>query len=151
MKKPESFLLVDDDADDALLFKETLESLDSGLNFQYAQNGLEALDLLQKKEQPLPDAIFLDLNMPRMDGKECLLRLKADEHLKHLPVIIYTTSLRSTDIEDTIQKGAVCFIAKPTSTKELKKLLAFIAENLYDNFERKLNSVSSNFNTFIVC
>jgi len=151
MKKPESFLLVDDDADDALLFKETLESLDSGLNFQYAQNGLEALDLLQKKEQPLPDAIFLDLNMPRMNGIEFLTEIRKMKEFEGIPVIIYTTSLRSTDIEETIQKGAVCFIAKPTSTKELKKLLAFIAENLYDNFERKLNSVSGNFNTFIVC
>src|SRR5215471_2357678 len=127
MKRPQSFLLVDDDTDDALLFKEVLASLDAPVNFKYAQNGLDALDLLQTKTQTLPDAIFLDLNMPRMDGKECLTRLNSDEYLKHLPVIIYTTSLQSSDIEETIQKGAVCFIAKPTSMKELRKILSFVA------------------------
>jgi CheY-like chemotaxis protein len=151
MKKPKSFLLVDDDSDDALLFKEVLESLDSPIEFQYAQNGLEALDLLHKETETLPDAIFLDLNMPRMDGKECLVKLKTDENLQQLPVIIYTTSLQSSDIEETIQKGAVCFIAKPTSMKELRKILSFIAENLYNNFGKKLSSVSDSFNTFIVC
>lgn len=146
-----SFLLVDDDTDDSLLFKEVLENLETPIDFQHAENGLEALSLLQKKTPTLPDAIFLDLNMPRMDGKECLVRIKSDEHLKHLPVIIYTTSLQSSDIEETIQKGAACFIAKPTSMKELKKILSFIAENLYNNFEKKLSAVCSSFNTFIVC
>jgi CheY-like chemotaxis protein len=151
MKKLKSFLLVDDDADDALLFKEILENLNAPVAFQHALNGVEAIDLLQKEVYTLPDVIFLDLNMPLMDGKECLVNLKNDERFKHLPVIIYTTSLQSSDIEETIQKGAVCFIAKPTSINDLTRILSFIAENINNNFEKKLNAVSNDFNTFIVC
>ena len=151
MKKTKSFLLVDDDVDDALLFQEILENLNAPVAFQHAQNGVEAIDLLQKEVYTLPDVIFLDLNMPLMDGKECLVTLKSDERFKHLPVIIYTTSLQSSDIEETIQKGAVCFIAKPTSINDLKRILSFIAENINNNFEKKLNAVSNDFNTFIVC
>jgi CheY-like chemotaxis protein len=151
MKKPTSFLLVDDDADDALLFKEILESFDVPVDFQYAQNGVEALHFLKKERYALPDVIFLDLNMPMMDGKECLSNIKSDERFKHLPVIIYTTSLQSSDIEETIQKGAACFIAKPTSVSDLKRILSFVAENLYNDFEKRLNAVSNDFNTFIVC
>ena len=150
MKKPLFFLLIDDDIEDTFIFKEVLESMESQINFQNAKDGLEALQLL-KDSVELPDTIFLDLNMPRMNGKECLAKLKSDPHLKQVPVIIYTTSLQSSDIEETLQKGATCFIAKPTSIKDLKKILSFIAENLYNNFEKKLNAVSDSFNTFIVC
>jgi CheY-like chemotaxis protein len=151
MKKATCFLLVDDDADDALLFEEILGSFDEPVEFQYAQNGVEALRLLKKERFELPDVIFLDLNMPMMDGKECLINIKKDERLKHLPVIIYTTSLQSSDIEETIQKGASCFIAKPTSLNDLKRILSFVSQNLYNDFEKKLNAVSNDFNTFIVC
>jgi CheY-like chemotaxis protein len=150
MKKPISFLLVDDDADDALLFKEVLESLESRIDFQHAKDGLEALNLLQETGAR-PNAIFLDLNMPGINGKELLVRLKSDDRLRHLPVIIYTTSLHSSDIEETIQKGATCFIAKPTNINDLKRMLSFISENLDNNFQKKLDAASNDFNTFIVC
>ena len=72
-------------------------------------------------------------------------------NIKQTAVIIYTTSLQSSDIEETIQKGAACFIAKPTSLNDLKRILSFVAQNLYNDFEKKLNAVSNDFNTFIVC
>lgn len=118
------FLLVDDDLDDTFLFEEMLQQVNTSVIFQNATNGKEALDRLRAANAQLPDIIFLDLNMPRMDGRQCLAELKDDPRLKHIPVIIYTTSAHPKDITQTLQNGAACFITKPTDTRELKNILA---------------------------
>jgi CheY-like chemotaxis protein len=120
------YLLVDDDFDDALVFADVLKEVDAHMRFEHASNGMEALELLSKRASHLPDMIFLDLNMPRMNGKECLREIKANGNYKHIPVIIYTTSSLSADIEETFIMGATCFVTKPTSVKELKKILSTI-------------------------
>src|SRR5690349_6973227 len=108
-----TFFLVDDDIDDASLFQETLSNVNSAIRFAHAADGQEALDQLLSKSIS-PDLIFLDLNMPRMDGKQCLALIKQEDELKDIPVIMYTTSSQSQDIEETMLKGAVCFITKPS-------------------------------------
>jgi CheY-like chemotaxis protein len=86
--------------------------------------------MLWKENAVLPDLILLDLNMPKMDGKQCLDELKKDERLSQIPVFIYTTSSQSKDIEYTLQLGAECFITKPSSARDLQTLLAIIAPNM---------------------
>ena len=149
MMKQRSFLLVDDDPDDVFLFGEVLHDVDPSIEFRTASNGQEALDLLKSSAAP-PDLIFLDLNMPRMGGMECLSILKADRALKDVPVIIYTTSSQSKDIEETIQKGAVCFITKPSNMKELTEILSIINQSLPANLESAIRSLSNKGTYFVI-
>ncbi len=151
MTKTLSFLLVDDDTDDTSLFKEVLEEVNPSINFNSAKDGQQALKILKSEEAKLPDIIFLDLNMPRMGGKECLTEIKSDEKLHKIPVIMYTTSSQSKDIEETMQKGAICFITKPTNMNELKDILSSIAGNVHTNLIKTLQFLSNNTSTFIVC
>lgn len=151
MTKFARFFLVDDDSDDTSIFQEVLQEVNPSIHFSSAADGQEALNTLRVKTDSLPDVIFLDLNMPRMGGKECLAALKKDDHLRHIPVIMYTTSSQSKDIEETMLKGAMCFITKPTNLKELKNILTQIAQNVHGNLEKSLRTLSDTSSTFIVC
>lgn len=149
-----TFLLVDDDIDDTFLFREVLNDVAPQINLRTAANGQEALDVLTAISidgAPLPDLIFLDLNMPRMDGKQCLVQLKASDALQHIPVIMYTTSSHSRDIEETMQNGAVSFITKPSHVSDLKTILSSLASNVRHNLHPALRKLSETQNTFIVC
>lgn len=149
MSKTKRFLLVDDDMDDAMVFGEVLAEVDPGIGFQTAPNGQEALEQLLQPGAPLPDLIFMDLNMPRMDGKQCLFEIKNNAQLQHIPVMMYTTSSHSADIEQSMQLGAICFITKPSDFKELKTILSIIAANAH-NLSRALQLLSQQ-STWILC
>lgn len=151
MTKYLRFLLVDDDPDDIYIFKEVLREVNPSINFNSAADGREALSILKQQQNNFPDVIFLDLNMPRMDGKECLAELKKDPQLQRIPIIMYTTSSQSKDIEETMLKGAICFITKPTNLKELKNILSSISQNVHGNLEKSLRILSDTSTTFIVC
>ena len=153
MSLPTTFLLVDDDIDDTFLFREVLNDVAPHIDLRTASNGQEALDLLLNlaTENNLPDLIFLDLNMPRMDGKQCLSLLKANDQLQHIPVIMYTTSSHSRDIEETMQKGAVSFITKPSHVSDLRTIVGSLAGNVRNNLQKTLKELSTTQNTFIVC
>lgn len=146
-----TFLLVDDDIDDTFLFREVLSEVAPNITLRTAANGQEALDVLALETYPLPDLIFLDLNMPRMDGKQCLTALKNDARLQKVPVIMYTTSSHSRDIEETMQQGAISFITKPSHIGDLRTILSALAENAHHNLEKALRNLSNTQNTFIVC
>ncbi len=143
-----TFLLVDDDKDDTSLFEEMLQQINSAVRFRWAKDGQEALDQLRTGDS-FPDLIFLDLNMPRMDGKEFLARVKADEKIRDIPVVIYTTSSQSRDVEETMQSGAACYIAKPSNIKELKAILSSIVESIPHNLGKVLRKLSINTKTFM--
>lgn len=121
-------MIVDDDEDDREFFCEAVDKINNTVRCMNVENGEKALQYLQDEMHVMPDYIFLDLNMPRLDGKECLIQLKKIEHLKQIPVIIYTTSSHPLDREQTIQLGAHGFMRKHTEFKnlcnELKKWLA---------------------------
>jgi CheY-like chemotaxis protein len=151
MPQPQTFLLVDDDIDDTFLFREVLSEVAPQVALRTAVNGQEAIESLLAPAQPLPQLIFLDLNMPKMDGKQCLLALKQDERLQHIPVIMYTTSSHSRDIEETMQNGAISFITKPSHISELRIILSSLANNTGSNLEKTLRHLSQSQNTFIVC
>lgn len=132
MSKPLSILIIDDDADDKEMFCEVISDIGSSINCSTAANGYEALRWLQKVEV-LPNFIFLDLNMPRMNGKQFLVQLKKIEKLSSIPVIIYTTSKLEQDREETIELGAVHFVTKPSSVSDLRKELEFVFEKKYED------------------
>ena len=112
-------LLVDDDADDRKYFSAALKEIEPSAECISAKDGREALDILHDEQQTLPDYIFLDLRMPRVNGRLCLKEIKATERLKHIPVIVYTTSQDLIEAVEMESQGVVKFITKPTSTEEI--------------------------------
>ena len=118
-----SILIVDDDEDDINLFVEAVNEIDKSMGCFKAKNGEDALARLDALEM-LPDVIFLDLNMPRMNGRETLERLKASERYKHIPVVIYSTSNAQQDKDDTAKLGASDYLTKPDSFTDLCIALA---------------------------
>ena len=122
MSRTIRIFVVDDDLDDTEIFQEVLSFIDPTIQCSTAENGRDALDKLSRVTF-IPDLIFLDLNMPRMDGKECLRKLKENLLLRSIPVIIYTTSSQSKDIEETMAAGAIKFITKPLNVNDLEKIL----------------------------
>lgn len=115
-------LLADDDDDDRYFFAQAIQELSGTIKLSTANDGTELLRLL-KDTVELPDIIFLDLNMPRKNGLECLEELRQNVHLKNIPVIIYSTSSHPRQVEDTYIKGANLFIQKPDSYTGIKKVL----------------------------
>lgn len=105
-------LLVDDDEDDSEIFAMAVSEADSSIDCVFATDAIAALAMLENKSF-VPDFIFLDLNMPLMSGKECLVEIKKRQHLSATPVIIYTTSGSQKDMDETHELGASFFITKP--------------------------------------
>lgn len=119
MAKNRTILIIDDDDDDRALFVDAMREIDSTIQCISANDGHDALKLLKNEKTSLPDYIFLDLNMPRLNGKQCLTEIKRSSRLGHIPVIIYSTSGRKEDIEETKKLGARHFITKPTLFNEI--------------------------------
>lgn len=119
-----TILIVDDDMEDQELLREAIKEVDTSVHCLSAKNGEEALDMLHTLLQNPPHLIFLDLNMPRMNGKNFLRKLKQLDVLNKIPVIIYTTSKMQADIEETQQLGARQFISKPNSFEEIVRIVS---------------------------
>jgi CheY-like chemotaxis protein len=122
-------LLIDDDRDDAELFKEALFEINSSIVFEHYEDSKAGLKLLLEKQTDLPDLIFLDINMPIVSGWQCLTEFKKTEHLKHIPVILFTTSSQTKEKEIADELGAEGFITKPNEYKALKELLSSVITN----------------------
>ncbi len=118
-------LIVDDDPDDRELFCEAVAQIDYTIHCSQAKNGDEALKMLENNVM-LPDYIFLDLNMPRMDGRQCLKKLKTCPLLQKIPVVIYSTSKLQGDIDETAKNGAVYFITKPSKLAHLQDAIRLV-------------------------
>jgi CheY-like chemotaxis protein len=119
-------LLVDDDSDDTELFSEAIGEIDSSVLCHCASDGMEALEKLSEKKIETPDLIFLDINMPEMNGWQFLERVKGNHRLKDIPVIIYTTSSTKSDLLHARTSGALCFVTKPANYGRLKKILEIV-------------------------
>ena len=111
-------LNVDDDQEDREFFCEALREIDPSIVCLTAESGMEALSLLQR-QTPTPDYIFLDINMPMMDGKQCLKVLKNIPEFAAIPVIMYSTSTDSREIRECYKLGAEDFLIKPHSYEKL--------------------------------
>lgn len=115
--------LIDDDDDDQEIFALALSSIDTDIHCITANDGIEALNKLNIDSDFIPDFIFLDLNMVRMNGRECLTEIRKLPRLKETPVIIYSTSSEEKDITETKLLGATDYIVKPPSISILIKRL----------------------------
>lgn len=118
--KPTVVLIIDDDIDDRDFLKEAISEYDKDVVFRECKNGVEAVDTLTKDHKPAPDFIFLDLNMPLMNGRQCLSQLSEMDYLTGTPVIIYTTSAKPEEDEDLTGPGPVHFVTKPSRLAELR-------------------------------
>jgi len=116
-------VLADDDTDDCLFFRDVLDELEVTVALTMVGDGEELMQLLLSKEVPTPDAIYLDLNMPRKNGYECLLEIKKHIALKKLPIIIYSTSLNEDVVDRVYNSGASYYIQKPAEFKALKAVI----------------------------
>lgn len=122
-------MLIDDDRDDAELFKEALSEINSSIVLVYHQDSRTALKQLQDSSSDLPELIFLDINMPVVSGWQCLTEFKNSEHLKDIAVIMFTTSSQPREKEIAKELGAQGFITKPSDYETLKKLLSSVINN----------------------
>ena len=116
-------LLADDDIDDCTFFEDALEELSISATLLTVNDGVQLMNFLSAKSDNLPDALFLDLNMPRKSGFECLSEIKLIDKLKDLPVIIFSTSLNIEVVDLLYQKGANYYIRKPGEYDKLKKVI----------------------------
>ena len=116
-------LLIDDDLDDHEIFSIALTESGFSVELRCAHDGADALTQLRTGNGDKPDFIFLDLNMPKMNGKECLCQLKNDVALRDIPVVIYSTSAEIRDMISAQQLGAFAYIVKSASIRELSMAL----------------------------
>ncbi|QRY55497.1 response regulator [Sphingobacterium siyangense] len=117
--------LADDDSDDRELFQEALIDLDATSELMLFKDGSEVITALPKIRY-VPDFLFLDLNMPIMDGRDTLVKIRKNHRYDPLFVVIYSTSAAARDIKDCMQLGANGYLVKPTSFKALKAGIADI-------------------------
>lgn len=120
---PLHILLADDDEDDRLIFKEAINEVRVKTKLTVVNDGVQLMEYLQETEDDLPHIVFLDLNMPRKGGIECLREIRSDARLRDLSIAIYSTSASEEDIEDTFVKGANVYIKKPNDFNTLVKVL----------------------------
>ncbi|MFT4641290.1 MAG: chemotaxis family two-component system response regulator Rcp1 [Verrucomicrobiales bacterium] len=125
-EKKAIILLIEDNPADIRLMLEILKEGEIPTDFHVATDGEEALAFLRKEggfaTKPRPEIIFLDLNLPKKDGREVLKEIKSDYALKRIPVIVMTTSGAKEDIESAYDHHANCFITKPVDLEEFMKV-----------------------------
>ncbi len=117
-------ILADDDEDDRIFFKDAFDELKITTKVNTYNDGVELMNHLNQEDILLPNVLFLDLNMPRKNGMECLKEIKSNSRFKDIAVAIYSTSSSEEDIENTFVLGANIYIKKPSDFNELKKTLS---------------------------
>ena len=123
-------LLIEDSPGDVRLTQEAFRDTNTAVHLHVATDGVEAMAFLKHEgsqaASPRPDLILLDLNLPRMDGREVLANIKADDGLKMIPTVILTTSVAEADIEKSYQLQANCYLTKPVQLDEFESLVKSI-------------------------
>ena len=115
---PKRILYADDDLDDKTWVIEACKAIGSDLNIDFVENGRQALQYLDNKKGDLPSLIVLDLNMPELDGRQTLQRIKAHTDYSAIPVVIVTTSSNKVDMEICKRLGAALYLVKPDKHAE---------------------------------
>ena len=127
---PIEVLLVEDSPGDVRLTKEAFHAANVSIHLHVACDGLEAMDFLRREgvhaKAPRPDIILLDLNLPKMDGREVLARIKEDANLRTIPTVILTTSDAEPDIVRSYQLQANCYLSKPVQLEAFENLVKSI-------------------------
>ena len=127
MDKIRNILLVEDSPGDVRLTQEAFRTVDEALRLHVAVDGVEAISFLRRQgvhtDAPRPDLILLDLNLPRMDGRQVLAEIKRDEDFKTIPTVVLTTSDAQDDIETVYQLRANCYFTKPVEYDAFESLV----------------------------
>jgi two-component system, chemotaxis family, response regulator Rcp1 len=130
--RPVDILLIEDNPGDVRLTKEALRDAKVSNEIFVARDGVEAMEFLQRKGRfsimPLPDLILLDLNLPKKDGREVLAEIKQDPILKHIPVVVLTTSKADEDIIKTYNLHANAYITKPVDLNRFSEIIHVLNE-----------------------
>lgn len=125
-------LLVEDSPGDVRLTREAFREADSSIHVNVASDGVEAMAFLRREgvhaDAPRPDLILLDLNLPKMDGREVLACIKNDDRFKTIPTVILTTSDAEVDIARSYQLQANCYLSKPVQLEAFESLVKTISE-----------------------
>lgn len=125
-------LLVEDNAADAMLFKKIFQGLKFPNTISVADDGEHALEFLRDGKNEKPNFILMDINMPRKDGKSALKEIKTDPTLKHIPILMLTSSRAGNDVKECYELHANGYVPKPANIEEHKKLLTAIEEFWFD-------------------
>ncbi len=127
---PIQVLLVEDSPGDVRLTREAFRDANRSIQLHVAADGMEAMAFLRREGQhrgaPRPDLILLDLNLPKMDGREVLAHIKADDDLKTIPTVILTTSDAEADIVRSYELQANCYLTKPVQLEAFESLVKSI-------------------------
>jgi len=116
-------LLADDDTDDCIFFRRAIQELQLSTNLITVHDGEELMSMLTDESCVLPDVLYLDLNMPRKNGFECLTEIKKSEKLNRFPVVIFSTSFEQEVVNQLYINGAQFFIRKPAEFQQFKKII----------------------------
>lgn len=145
-----TILMADDDEDDYMLAREALAESRLANELRVVRNGEELMDYLyqrgeyaEPKSAPRPGLILLDLNMPKKDGREALQEIKADLRLRHIPIVVLTTSKAEEDIYRSYDLGANSFITKPVTFASLVEVMRIIGKYWFEIVELPLQSVEN--------
>lgn len=117
-------ILADDDEDDRLFFTDAFKELKINTKVETFSDGVELMDYLNAEDTVLPHVLFLDLNMPKKNGLECLHEIKSNPKFDDIAIAIYSTSSSEDHIEETFVNGANIYIQKPNDFNTLKKILS---------------------------
>ena len=145
-----NILLAEDDIDDCVFFKKALEELSISSHLHIVQDGEQLMNYLSENSEHLPHVIFLDINMPRKNGLECLSEIRQNDKLKELPVIMFSTSNSWDTINLLFKSGAHVYIHKPSDFAQLKQVIyhaiPLAAEKIFSNSPLKyiLNASNNN-------
>jgi CheY-like chemotaxis protein len=127
------FLLIDDDSDDRALFREALEEVSPEIVCVTEGDTKKALKDLFDPLVQLPNVIFVDINMPRISGWDCLNAIKGNDNTKEVPIVMYSTSSHERDIDRAFTSGAACLLTKPEDFCQLKRCLSDVVRFLNEN------------------
>jgi two-component system, response regulator len=138
LNKPINILIADDDPDDRMMDQAALQQSLTPSNTSFVEDGEELLDYLRKRGKyqnsltAIPDLILLDLNMPRKSGVEALQEIKSDIDLRHIPIVVLTTSKEEEDIYRTYDLGVNSFITKPITYESLVKTMKILGKYWFE-------------------
>jgi CheY-like chemotaxis protein len=142
-------LIADDDEEDRMLIKDALSENKVANDIFFVEDGeqlMEYLKSVDKEHYPIPGLILLDLNMPKKDGREALKEIKTDPELKHIPVVVLTTSKAEEDILKTYDLGVSSFITKPVTFSSLVEIMKTLSKYWFEIVELPSPHIDKNKN-----
>ncbi|WP_293892717.1 response regulator [Flavobacterium sp.] len=134
---PRNIFLVDDDAEDRELFSEALSQVDESARLTEISSCFTLMETLDNPEIPKPDIIFLDMDMPKFSGLECLKKLKASNKIQNLKIVVLSTYSHPQYVDEAYKNGASCYYVKPSRFPKLKEV---ISDALQGNWKKRIKN-----------